>query len=98
MTEQGTIYLVGAGPGDTNLITVKGMALVREADAPEGGGTCEEWAQRQVDNTEHDVLFPRWEARRRAAGKYEVTFTYTIVGEGESVSRRGRAWTADVIL
>jgi uroporphyrinogen III methyltransferase/synthase len=33
MTKQGTIYLVGSGPGETNLITVKGMALVREADA-----------------------------------------------------------------
>lgn len=33
MTKQGTIYLVGAGPGDTGLITVKGLALLREADA-----------------------------------------------------------------
>ncbi len=33
MTKPGTVYLVGTGPGETNLITVKGMALVREADA-----------------------------------------------------------------
>ncbi|MCB0210116.1 MAG: uroporphyrinogen-III C-methyltransferase [Anaerolineae bacterium] len=33
MTKQGTLYLVGAGPGDTGLMTVKGMALLREADA-----------------------------------------------------------------
>ena len=33
MTKQGTIYLVGAGPGDTGLVTVKGLALLREADA-----------------------------------------------------------------
>jgi len=33
MQKPGTIYLVGAGPGEMNLITVKGMALVREADA-----------------------------------------------------------------
>jgi uroporphyrinogen III methyltransferase/synthase len=32
-TNPGTIYLVGTGPGATNLITVKGLALVREADA-----------------------------------------------------------------
>ena len=32
MTKQGAIYLVGTGPGETNLITVKGMSLVREAD------------------------------------------------------------------
>jgi len=33
MSNKGTIYLVGAGPGETSLITVKGLALVREADA-----------------------------------------------------------------
>jgi uroporphyrinogen III methyltransferase/synthase len=33
MTEPGTIYLVGAGPGDTALITLKGLALLREATA-----------------------------------------------------------------
>lgn len=33
MDKQGCIYLVGTGPGETNLITVKGLALVREADA-----------------------------------------------------------------
>ena len=33
MTKQGALYLVGAGPGDTGLITVKGLALLREADA-----------------------------------------------------------------
>ncbi len=33
MANRGCIYLVGTGPGETNLITVKGLALVREADA-----------------------------------------------------------------
>lgn len=30
---QGTIYFIGTGPGDTGLFTVKGLALLREADA-----------------------------------------------------------------
>ncbi len=33
MTTPGTIYLVGTGPGDEDLITVKGLALLKEADA-----------------------------------------------------------------
>ncbi len=32
MSEQGTIYFVGAGPGAADLITVRGARLLREAD------------------------------------------------------------------
>src|SRR5205085_2505048 len=32
MGSVGTVYLIGAGPGDPGLITVKGLKILREAD------------------------------------------------------------------
>ncbi|WP_169871351.1 uroporphyrinogen-III C-methyltransferase [Shouchella patagoniensis] len=32
MVEQGSVYLVGAGPGDVGLLTVKGLDVLRKAD------------------------------------------------------------------
>src|SRR5690349_275544 len=32
MTDTGTVYIVGAGPGDPGLMTVKGMDILRKAD------------------------------------------------------------------
>jgi uroporphyrin-III C-methyltransferase len=32
MTSQGVVYIVGAGPGDPELITVKGLKFLRESD------------------------------------------------------------------
>ena len=32
MAEKGKVYFVGAGPGAVDLITVRGLSLIKEAD------------------------------------------------------------------
>jgi uroporphyrinogen III methyltransferase/synthase len=32
MTKQGRVYIIGAGPGDPGLITLRGVECIREAD------------------------------------------------------------------
>ena len=32
MVKQGKVYIIGAGPGDPGLITVKGLRCLKEAD------------------------------------------------------------------
>ncbi|RMF03392.1 MAG: uroporphyrinogen-III C-methyltransferase [Chloroflexi bacterium] len=57
MTNQGTIYWIGAGPGDVGLITVKGLALLQQADAIVGDalGHARLLQQARTDAEIHDV-------------------------------------------
>ncbi|KAB2832249.1 MAG: hypothetical protein F9K51_05410, partial [Candidatus Dadabacteria bacterium] len=32
MKEKGTVYLIGAGPGDTGLLTIKGKEVLQRSD------------------------------------------------------------------
>ncbi|MEM7345123.1 MAG: uroporphyrinogen-III C-methyltransferase [Chloroflexota bacterium] len=57
MSNQGAIYLVGTGPGDPRLITVKGLALIREADAIVGDLLTHAQLLPEIrpEATQHDV-------------------------------------------
>ncbi|MBN1268882.1 MAG: hypothetical protein JXB04_04790 [Kiritimatiellae bacterium] len=74
------------------------IQLVKDSPAPDGQGTAEAWANRETGQVRGSVLFPRWTARRRGRGKYEVHFTYTLMDETGSVSKHGHAWSVDIVL
>ncbi len=70
---------------------------VRESPATGGAGTTEEWLGQQTDREKGSMLFPRWEARRRGVGKYEVLFSYTLMNDNGSITRKGYAWDVDLV-
>lgn len=74
------------------------IRLVQQSSAPDGPGTCEDWVQRHLEQLLGNVMFPRWQTQRRAASKYEVTFTYTLVSESNEIRHGGFAWNADLLL
>lgn len=74
------------------------IRLVKEAAAADGQGTTEQWLGRQLDTDRLSMLFPRWQARRRGTGKYDVRFTCTLMGGTGEITKRGFAWTVDLVL
>ncbi|MBN1268749.1 MAG: hypothetical protein JXB04_04115 [Kiritimatiellae bacterium] len=74
------------------------IRLVKESAAEDEQGTTEEWVERRLAEVKGQVLFARWNARRRGAGKYEVRFTYTVLGDDQSIERQGLQWDVDLVL
>lgn len=74
------------------------LKLVQGSAAEDGEGTVEEWIVRQLGMIEGQVLFPRWEVRRRGASKYEVRYLCTVVADDHSVQKRGYSWNVDLVL
>lgn len=60
--------------------------------------TVREWIRQQEESSDGQVLFPRWDVRRRGATKVEVRFTYTLLHDDYTVERRGYSWQVDQVL
>ncbi len=58
----------------------------------------EEWVRQELKKIQGEVLFPRWQAKRRGAHKYEVLFTYTVLSSDYSIVKCGYSWMADLLL
>ena len=74
------------------------ITMVREHKVPEADVSVAEWVQRVLDAVDGDVMFPRWQAYRRAVGRYEVWFSYTVLAGDGTVDKRGLAWVVDLNL
>lgn len=74
------------------------IRIVRESKAPEGEGRTEAWLEQRLRAIPGQVLFPHWTARRRGAARYEVRFTYTVLGDDQRIERAGLAWDVDLVL
>jgi len=74
------------------------LQMVQQSTAPVEGQTCEEWVRELTKDIRGDVLFPSWRATPRGSNKYEVRFTYTLMGVDNTVTRQGWAWKVDMVL
>jgi len=74
------------------------IKMVREQESPDGVGNTGAWVQRLTDGSKGDVLFPRWQARRKGVGRHEVWFSYTVLDVDGTVEKRGLAWVVDLSL
>lgn len=90
MEKEGVIYLVGTGPGDPELLTIKGLALLAEADAIVGDTIAQAGLLRGLEAEIHDVGSRRRGNKRPQA---EVTaLLLELAAEGQTVVR---LWPGD---
>jgi hypothetical protein len=74
------------------------LEMVREATSSSGTNSNQRWVERQLEDAGGNVMFGRWNIYRRGSGKYEVRFTCTLMDDQGQVTRKGYAWTADLVL
>ena len=72
--------------------------MVQMSPAKEGDGTIADWVDRRLKELTGQLMFPRWQAERRGASKFEVQFTFTLIDEQNRIVKRGYAWSVDVPL
>lgn len=58
----------------------------------------QEWINRKLEESGGQIMFPRWNVRRRGVNQFEVTFTYTVLKEDYSILKAGYVWKVDAVL
>ncbi len=75
------------------------LELVQQAEAPEGyEGTVLDWLAELRDGVEGDVMFPRWDSRRKGANRFEVTYSHTVIDYDYNIFKTGYSWDVDTML
>ena len=58
----------------------------------------EDWIARELAMADGQVMFPKWDAKRRGSSKYEVRFTYTLLRDNYVIQKKGFVWNVDLSL
>jgi hypothetical protein len=95
--------LRGAAPDPEREPEQQALDMVKKYPAqrePDDGKelTVEGWIKNILDNEKGEILFPKWDVRRRGFQHYEVRFTYTVIEPDYSINKRGYSWNVDVNL
>ena len=60
--------------------------------------TVEEWLRKKMESRGGQIMFPRWNVRRRGANKFDVTFVYTVLMPDYTIEKEGFTWRVDAVL
>ncbi len=72
--------------------------MAKDSPAKDGPGTAEQWIEQLTAREQGHLMFPRWEGVPRSLNKYEVRYTYTVMSESGSITKKGYAWDVDLML
>jgi len=74
------------------------MNMVKVHPSQRENVPTEKWINDMLARLAGEVMFPRWEARRRGPNRFEVLFTYTHIDRDYNIQRGGYAWEVDTLL
>jgi len=74
------------------------LRLVQKNTVAESNLSTEEWIRKQLSEEDGQIMFPKWEARRKNMQEYEVKFTYTKLNDDYTIEKKGYSWFVNYVL
>jgi hypothetical protein len=73
------------------------IQMVQMTDAPDADfeGNTQQWIDAQRALIEGDIMFPRWEGKRKGANRFEVMYTHTVIDHEYNIVKSGYRWEVD---